>query len=106
MWGKKLEGQKHDVGKPRLDLLSPDALTGVAAVLAFGAAKYGDRNWETGLSWGRVFAAALRHLWAWWAGHEFDTESGLPHIDHAACNLMFLQHMAKRDIGHDDRPTE
>lgn len=100
-----MSGTKHDAGKARLDLLAFDALTGTADVLTFGAAKYAARNWEQGIAYGRVFAALLRHLWAWWRGEEADPESGLPHLDHAACCLMFLQAYSKRGLSaFDDRP--
>lgn len=101
-----VSGTKADAGKPRFELLSPEFLAGVSKVLAFGAAKYGDRNWEHGLSFARYFGAAMRHLWAWWGGEENDTESGLPHLAHAACCLMYLYHYqhGKTGSAEDDRP--
>ena len=78
------EGRKDDSGKPRWDLLPFDALDDVAMVLAYGEAKYAPRNWEKGMAWGRLLAAALRHLAAWAAGRDVDDESGLPHLSHAA----------------------
>jgi hypothetical protein len=96
-------GVKFDGDKPRHDLIAPEMLEGVAAVLAHGAGKYGERNWEKGLGWSRPFAACMRHLWAWWRGEDLDQESGLPHLDHAACNIMFLCAFAKRGTGTDDR---
>lgn len=97
-------GKKFDAGKARMDLLAPELLYGVADVLAFGATKYGARNWEAGMTWGRCFAAAMRHLWAWWRGEKFDPETGLPHLAHAACCLMFLLAYEARGVGSDDRP--
>lgn len=94
---------KQDGGKPRMDLLAPEFLFGTAEVLRFGAAKYAERNWEQGMSWGRCFGALMRHLWAWWSGEEIDRESGLPHLDHASCCLMFLRAYSARKIGTDDR---
>lgn len=93
-------GVKYDGGKPRLDLVSHHFLNGIGAVLGYGAAKYAARNWEKGIEFGRVFAALMRHLWAWWGGEEFDPESGLHHLDHAACCLMFLRHFVA--MGYDD----
>jgi hypothetical protein len=90
------DGTKFDEGKPRYDLLAPDALDGLVAVLTFGAKKYSDRNWEAGISYGRVFGAAMRHLWAWWRGEENDNETGLSHLDHAACCIHFLSAYVKR----------
>ena len=51
------EGRKDDTAKPRMDLIPPELLEGVADVLTYGAAKYAPRNWEHGMAWGRVFAA-------------------------------------------------
>jgi hypothetical protein len=100
----KKEGRKDDQTKLPLHLLPFDTLYGVSAVLEFGARKYDDRNWELGMAWHRVFRATLNHLWAWWQGEELDPESGLPHLDHALCSLMFLATYSRRKIGEDDRP--
>lgn len=97
------EGVKLDSGKPRLDLLPFDALEDVGAVLHHGAAKYAPRNWELGLAWGRLLAAALRHLSAWARGQDTDAESGLPHLAHAACCVLMLLALTRRRIGTDDR---
>lgn len=94
---------KQDGGKPRMDLLAPEFLTGTAEVLGFGAAKYAERNWEKGMSWGRCFGALERHLWAWWGGEATDRETGMSHLHHAACCLMFLAAYESRQIGTDDR---
>ena len=34
--------------------------------------------------------ACHRHLQAWWSGERLDKESGLPHLAHAVCCLLFL----------------
>ena len=96
-------GQRDDDGKPRHDLIAPEMLDGVAAVLAFGVKKYGERDWEKGLLWGNTLASTMRHLIAWMQREELDEESGLPHLDHAACNIMFLCAFAHRGIGTDSR---
>jgi hypothetical protein len=95
-----IEGTKLDTGKPRMDLLPPEFLFATAQVLTFGAAKYADRNWEKGIKFGRVFAALMRHLWAWWGGGvptntsflfgDLDTETSYSHLWHASCCLAFL----------------
>lgn len=94
---------KQDGGKPRMDLIAPEMLTATANVLAFGAAKYAERNWEKGMSWGRCFGAMMRHMWAWWGGEKADPETGFSHLHHAACCLMFLIAYEERKIGTDDR---
>ena len=96
-------GKKNDEEKLRYDLNPVDFWQSLAKVLTYGAAKYGDRNWEKGMQYSRVYAAALHHLFAWARGEEIDEESGLPHIDCAATNLVFLSVYAKRGIGIDDR---
>lgn len=97
------EGYKHDGGKPRFDLIPPEFLFATATVLATGAEKYPARNWEAGMSWGRVFAALMRHLWAWWAGEKADPETGHSHLWHACCCLAFLVAYEARGAGTDDR---
>lgn len=94
---------KQDAGKARIDLIAPEFLFGTAAVLEFGAAKYAERNWEKGMSWGRCFGALMRHMWAWWGGEQKDAETGMSHLAHAACCLMFLMAYENRKIGTDDR---
>jgi hypothetical protein len=79
---------------------------GISTVLGYGAKKYADRNWEKGMSWGRVFGALMRHLWAWWGGEAKDQETGYSHLWHAGCCLMFLIAYEERGIGSDDRKVE
>lgn len=96
-------GRKDDQAKPRHDLIPPELNDAVAHVLTFGAGKYGERNWEKGMRWGRPFAALMRHLWAWWRGERQDPETGMSHLWHAACCLTFLISYEARRIGVDDR---
>lgn len=98
------EGRKDDGGKARHDLIPPELPEAVAQVLAFGASKYGERNWEKGMSWGRPFAALMRHMWAWWRGESADPETGFSHLWHASCCLAFLVAFEQRQKGIDDRP--
>ncbi len=98
-------GVKFDGGKARHDLIPPELPDAVARVLTFGAAKYGERNWEKGMCWGRPFAALMRHMWAWMRGEKVDPETGISHLAHAACNIAFLIAFEERKIGTDDRPT-
>lgn len=92
-----MSAKKHDVGKSRLDLVPMDAMLAVGKVLTFGASKYGDRNWERGLDYGRLYGATLRHLAEFSLGHERDPESGELHLAHAACSLLMLLATALRD---------
>lgn len=100
------EGVKDDRGKPRFDLISPDVLFGLAEVLTMGSGKYAARNWEKGMSWGRVFGAAMRHAWKFWRGERTDADDGQHHLASAICNLMMLMHYDLHPTlyaQHDDR---
>ena len=97
---------KADQAKARMDLLPPKVLEGVAQVLAFGAKKYAAWNWVKAPAYGRYFAAAQRHLAAWQAGEDLDPETGLPHLHHALCSLMFLAELQRLGEAQDDRPTD
>jgi hypothetical protein len=99
-------GIKADAGKDPWELAPWDALRSVVAVLAFGARKYGDRNWERGMAWSRLYGATLRHLTAWWQGEARDPETGLPHLAHVACCVLFLLAFELRGMGGDDRPQQ
>lgn len=102
-------GVKDNRGKPPIDLIPYEPLLGVAEVLAFGARKYKPHNWRLGLSWTQTWSSLQRHLWAWLGGEEEDPETGLPHIDHALCQLMFLStYWHRGDVygEHDDRWLE
>ena len=83
-------GIKNDKGKARWSLVPLDTIEGIADVLTYGAKKYEDHNWKK-MGWDRNFDALLRHLAKWLAGEECDDESGLHHLDHALCDLMFVR---------------
>jgi hypothetical protein len=100
-----MEGKKYDNHKLRFDLMPVYAMHSVAEVFTYGANKYGDRNWETGLSWLRLFAAVMRHLWRWRDGFDEDEESGLPHLAHAAAGVLMLLEYWGNEGGRDDRVT-
>lgn len=92
---KLTTGLKYDDNKPRMDLLDPQALEGLASVLTFGARKYAAHNWRNGISNSRLVAAMLRHIFAIMRGEYVDPESGLPHVDHVGCCWMFLSNNMK-----------
>lgn len=84
------EGRKDDAGKLRFDLIPCEVEELQAHIFTMGAAKYEDRNWEKGIDYGRVYAAARRHMNEWLHGVHKDPESGLPHLAHAVWNLNAL----------------
>lgn len=94
---------KYDAEKTRLDLVATDFVWAIGEVLTFGVGKYGPWNWAKGMEWSRPYGALLRHMTAWASGENKDPESGLSHLAHAGCCLMFLLVYQKRGIGVDDR---
>ncbi len=98
-----VSGVKHDSGKEPLSLLSRVWLLGVARVLDFGARKYASHNWRGGLERSRLISAALRHLLAYNEGEDNDPETGLSHLDHASCCLMFARELHETRPDLDDR---
>ena len=101
-----MTGIKHDDGKLPYHLLPWDAIRDVVRVLKFGASKYGDRNWERGMDYSRLFSAAQRHLTTWFQEREDnDGETGISHLAHAGCCVLFLLAYSLRGIGNDDRPV-
>lgn len=100
---EKVEGIKHDSEKTRMDLLSTTWIKGVSDVLTFGAKKYNAHNWRKGIVQSRLIGAALRHIFAFNSGENNDPETGLLHLYHASCCLMFASelHFTRPDL--DDR---
>jgi hypothetical protein len=87
------EGRKDDNAKPRWDLLPMGLVEETVKVLTFGAKKYADNNWMKVANFNeRYWAALMRHLVAWRSGEINDPETGLSHLAHAVCNLVFLHH--------------
>lgn len=84
-------GVKADASKPRWSLVPWAAMSKVRDVLEFGARKYSPDNWrKVPNARERYKESLLRHILAYQAGEETDSESGLPHLAHAACCVLFL----------------
>jgi hypothetical protein len=96
-------GLKHDQEKVQLELLSPTWLYGVGRVLTFGAKKYAAHNWRKGIQLSRLLGAALRHILSFLGGEDTDPESGLSHLYHASCCLMFASELHQTRPELDDR---
>jgi len=98
-------GRKFDGGKLEYGLLPPLALEETVRVLTVGAQKYERDNWiKVPDSKRRYFDALQRHLWAWKKGEIDDPETGLHHLAHAMCCLMFLyEHDVKYST---DKPVD
>ena len=85
------KGLKFDLGKDRWELLPIGPVREIVRIMTYGAKKYDADNWQELAGFNdRYYAAAMRHLTAWRTGEKLDPESGLSHLAHAACNLVFL----------------
>lgn len=87
-------------GKTRFSLMPVESLALVLRVLEFGAVKHKEFGW---LEYDKrtYFDACHRHLMAWQGGVTTDEESGLPHLAHAATNILFALALELR--GNDGR---
>jgi len=103
---RHLAACKADDDKAPFHLLPSDAIEDVVWALQEGASKYGDYNWKKGMSWSRYLSAALRHIFAWMRREDVDRESGIPHLAHAVCCLLFLLEYGKHGLGKDDRSDD
>jgi hypothetical protein len=93
------QGLKYDNDKLRWDLLPIAEVEEVVKILTFGAKKYAPNNWQlVNNAKERYYAAIMRHMVAYRKGELIDPESGLPHLAHAMCNIMFLMWFDKNEV--------
>lgn len=95
---------KNDGGKLRFDLIPVLPLEELVFTITLGANKYGDRDWERGMPYGRMFAAMLRHAWAWWKGESRDFEDRNHHLAAVAFCALALMELERTHPEMDDRP--
>lgn len=89
-------GARFNKGKPRVELLVPEAMEEVANVWAFGAAKYDDHNWKKGIGVSSILGCILRHTFKIMKGEDIDKESGCLHAAHIICNASMLIYFFKK----------
>ena len=94
---------KLDTEKPPVSLMSSYAILEMCKVLGFGARKYSEQNWRLGFKQSRLLDAAFRHLLAYNDGEDKDPESGLSHLAHAMCMVMFALEQERNHPELDDR---
>lgn len=100
---KFADGLKYDQDKLRWDLLPIEEIEDVVKILTFGAQKYSANSWqqlEDGQN--RYFAALMRHIVEYRKGNPKDEESGLHHLSHALCNVIFLLWLDKNKKPNED----
>ncbi len=108
------KGLKYDSNKAMISLICRPTLEGMAAALMYGMRKYtvvnpdgtttsGRDNYKKGLQYTRVADSAIRHVLAFLDGEDLDSESGLPHLDHALAALNMLKYQTVYNLDMDDR---
>lgn len=101
-----LTGRKFDAGKLDYTLVPFEGLDEIVKVLMFGAQKYDRHNWRlVANAKQRYAAAAFRHLTAYNKGEHFDPETGISHLAHVGCCILFMLALEKQgeSNGHDPR---
>lgn len=88
----------------QLGLIDPLALEELGKIAGFGAEKYDKFNYMKGYDWDLSYSAAQRHQLQFWQGQDFDDESGLHHLAHAAWHMLCLYSFYTRGLGTDTRP--
>lgn len=101
-------GAAKGVKLARFDLVPMDALVELAEHYGKGERKYpsdadGTPNWSKGYAWSKSTQAAMRHLAAFIAGEDLDTETGQKHVIAVAWHMFTLAHYMNTKTGTDDR---
>jgi hypothetical protein len=99
----KKGASKFSDDKAQFSLLPIKALYEVLKVGKMGAKKYGDNNFRKGRNVTDWTDAAYRHAFggeSFSTGHDLDKESLMPHLAHAAWNLLVAleQQMEKPEL--------
>lgn len=94
------------IKKIPLHLVPPSANHYLAEAFADGARKYGPFNFrDASVAASVYYAAARRHMDAWWDGEDVSKDAGVHHLAHAmACFAIVLDAMTVDKLV-DDRPT-
>ena len=90
--------KKYDAGKLEYDMFPNSVLEDVIQVMMYGAYTkgYDKNNWMLCEDTNRYYNALRRHTESWKAGEYFDPESGLPHLSHALCNMVFMHYLEQQ----------
>ena len=90
------QSAKADAGKLRISLVPVQIIRDIAEVREYGNRKYGDpENWRQ-VDMRRYVDALLRHTLAFVEAPDgVDSESGIQHYKHMACNMAFICEMMR-----------
>jgi len=94
---------KHDQGKPDVSLVPKELVFETAKALMVGERKYGRHNFTSGFKSSRLISAAMRHLFKYADGENFDQEDGQHHLGAAAACIGMLLKLEALNRLDDDR---
>lgn len=90
-----------------LEVVPPSAMHALAEAFADGANKYGSYNWRSKtVSSSIYYAAALRHMQAWWDGEDVASDSRIHHLHHALACLAIVVDAGSIGKLNDNRPPK
>lgn len=92
--------------KPSFTKIPPVAIAHESLAMMDGGGKYGPYNWRDNAVQADIYVdAAFRHIYAWFEGEEFASDSGCHHLGHArACLGILLDAMETGNL-IDNRPV-
>lgn len=96
-------GASKGTKEARYDLIPVPALDYLARLYGKGAEKYAAHNWRLGYDWSKSYAAAQRHMNAFWSGENIDPETQVPHVINAAFHMFALATYISEHPEFDDR---
>ena len=96
-------GGQKGVKPQRYDLIPIGPLNQLAELYGKGAEKYDEHNFRKGYEWSKSYAAAMRHMTAFWNGEDIDPEMGLPHVICATFHMFALVEFMAEHPEFDDR---
>ena len=102
---KENQALRHNEGKLQWSLIDYKSLEDLVRVLEFGVKKYARDNWKKGMPITELYDSMHRHMTSFIAGEDTDEESGLSHLGHAMCNLMFMSYMMREKREQFDNRT-
>jgi hypothetical protein len=95
----------YGLAKPDMAVVPPAALLSLMGAMQVGAQKYGPHNWRKDkVSSSVYYAAAHRHLMAWFDGEDVAADSGVHHLGHVMACCAILLDAASIGMLNDNRP--
>lgn len=95
------EVAKNGIPKTMYQLYDPEFYEGTCKVLTLGAIKYEKDNWQK-VDKEEYERAVESHFQEYKKGNKIDPETGLSHLYHCACNLMFLDYFDRKEVSIDE----